>query len=242
MQPSRFVLFALVLLACRREPDLTCPDGTTARFIGESSLRRVCIEADHITGHGPIVEIGPDGVERLVGRMVHGKRDGKFVERVVAGFVVESFFRDGLVEGLYTLRDANGVPVSSQQFRRGRRHGWRRDTGPDGSLKKLEIYDNGVPAGEWEDHGPDGVTRRLYGAAGVLLAVDGQRLPPPRESILVEGGVLTREECLRRAKAFAWDGVHPPAEPPCLDIFEDVQRCADDPCRAAAIAAFANRR
>lgn len=120
---------------------------TEARTGGNA--RRMCLLADGRTAHGPIVEIDKDGKEHLVGRVVRGKREGRFVEPGLGGITSETTYRDGLVDGTFTLKRANGTLIGEQAFVRGQRHGARREWSDKGALVAVELYDRGVPVGEW---------------------------------------------------------------------------------------------
>ena len=235
---SSLVLVALV--GCGAKESTTCPEGTTSQVHEgrNAPKRRICLLDDGITVHGPIVEILPDGTERIVGRVNRGLREGKFVENdPLVGMTTEAVYKGGLVDGVYSIRRANGQPFVEQQFRAGHPHGVRKQWLADGAVKSIEHYENGKPTGTWHDG-------RAYGADGVLVSVEGRAVAsPPAQLSLPDGSTLTRLECVRRAEAFVWDGAHLSPEPLCLDVFEQVQLCGDDEvCRQGAIAEFAKLR
>ena len=110
-------------------------------------------------------------------------------------------------------------------------------------MTRVELYKDGKPSGTWELRDRVVVQRRTYGADGVLVAIDGRPVSaPPDQLALPDGTVLTRRECVRRAEALVWDGARPSTEPLCLDIFEQVQLCADEACKQAVIDELAKRR
>jgi len=247
MLRSRWAWLCSIALAfgCGQKTETTCPEETKVHVVeGSAGKRRVCLLEDGITAHGPVVDIDEHGREHLVGRVIRGKREGRWVEsNPLLGTKTEISYRDGRVDGRFTVSDSKGKLVAEQEFRDGHPHGKRMARNVDGSLQSVEYYENGKPTGTWEVHTNGAVEKRVYGSDGVLVLIDGRNVPPPPLQLeLTDGRTLTRAECIRRAEAFQWDGVHPSVEPLCLDVFEQVQRCADDDCRRRSIDDLARRR
>jgi hypothetical protein len=212
------VAFAVVIAGCRGDVNHSCPKGTTART---TEGRRICLLPDRITVHGPVVQI-EQGVERLVGHVKRGKREGWWRDSIL-GIEQEMFFKDGKVDGLYRARDAKHT-LLEWNFRDGHSHGKRTEWELDGTLKSVAYFNRGRPTGTWERHEGGKIEQRTYSDDGRLIALDGHAVPaPPAEISLPDGSKLTWSECMQRTEAFAWDGFHLDQMPKCLEPFERLQ-------------------
>jgi hypothetical protein len=183
--------------------------------------RRICLLPDGITAHGPVVRMD-QGVERLVGYVRHGKREGRWFD-ASPGFEQEMFFKAGKLDGRYTVRDAKHT-LLEWNFRDGHSHGKRTEWQFDGTLKSIEYFNRGRPTGTWERHEGDTIERRTYSDEGRVIALDGSAVPePPAEISLADGSTLTWSDCMRLTEAFEWDGFHVDRMPKCREQFERVQ-------------------
>lgn len=246
-RPSEeIVVLMFVLAACGRD-DTACPAGTRSMPPEDIIARmdpnrrfRFCELPDE-TWHGPVVAIGEHGEERVIGRVVHDKKQGRWIVPDAAfAWEVEAFYVDDRLEGRWVMRD-HGRLRTEAHFRHNVRHGTYRTWGEQGQPLQRGTYDLGKKIGTWTFHHDDGrvSTERRYGPDGVLLAIDGRDvLPPPDEVELPDGRKLVRSRCVEieeQDPATFGDGVRR-----CLDVFEQIQECrADYRCRHQALASWA---
>ena len=191
-----------------------------------------------------MVQIDEHGREQIAGNVVRGRNEGRFVlHDYHAQTRTEIIYKAGLPDGRATMHVA-GQLRSERHYDRGRLHGKATFWAADGKVTRVEHYEHNKPSGTWEvfdEHG--GVeSRQQYGVDGVLLAVDGKAVRPPRARFeLPDGSVVERSMCVRIAEQMNFEQERRGVTG-CLDLFEDDQKCSDDACRAAILEEVARRQ
>jgi antitoxin component YwqK of YwqJK toxin-antitoxin module len=89
------------------------------------------------------------GVPTLEARWKRGKLDGAWKKYVDGKVSVETTYKDGLVDGVYTEYHANGKPAVSGSFVSDKRNVTWTSYAPDGQVTLTATYKDGVLDGAW---------------------------------------------------------------------------------------------
>ena len=99
--------------------------------------------------HGLWREQTEAGVPTLEQRYKRGKLDGAWKKYVDGKVSVETTYKDGLVDGVYTEYHPNGKPAVSGSFVADKRNGTWTSYAPDGQVTLTATYKDGVLDGAW---------------------------------------------------------------------------------------------
>jgi hypothetical protein len=194
-------------------------DGAHGRLAGWT-----CLTASS-QAHGPVIAIDKQGDLHLAGRWNHGVREGRWYTFWDDGLpMIETWYRDGKLDGparLWSDADPPSLNMESQ-WSGGLRDGSSARWDDEGRPIEINFYAKGRRVGLWRRYDKDGreTGSRSYNSDGMLLAVDGRRVPPPPPTLELPTGHVTWDDCVHPGKSGE--------SKQCLNVFEAVQECLGD--------------
>ncbi len=215
------LVIGFVMLACG-DPN-ACPQGTEPHLISFRGMQeRSCRRPDG-TLDGPLVDIDATGRERRRGQLTNGKKQGRWVIWLGDVLIGERHYRDGLLDGPFTLFAPDGQPVIQSYYTADVMDGRQVIRTEAGAPASERFFQRGRRTGTWRRF-RDGemVETRTYSAPDVLHEVDGRVLPVAPDRIqLPDGTVVLRLACEQAPPELS-------GHSSCLNLFEAYQRCAID--------------
>jgi hypothetical protein len=159
------------------------------------------------------------------GSFERGKKHGVWRSYLRERLIAETHYHLGEKHGRDVQFDPDGTAVFDLYMHLGVLHG------PCNITREAGLFLMGRRVGTWRIFGSERrvIEVREYDT-GVLLSVDGRRLPPPPSTLSMGTKTIDRAACDRDNRSVV--------VAPCRELFEAHQRCAvtlhPDDCRATA--------